>query len=105
MTVIENLQVTNADISESLWSRFQIRDSSIVSSLTDSSGKVSGDRRKGGSKKITVDKIKSLLTNWGSPSQRILTIKSILKVLIYSEQSDQRFAYNNRHNKENRQEK
>ena len=36
-----------------------------------------------------MDKIKSLLTNWGSPSQRILTIKSILKDLIYSEQSDQ----------------
>ena len=51
MTVIENLLVTNANIPEHLLSRLPIRDSSIVSSLTDSSGKVSCGWRKGGSKK------------------------------------------------------
>ena len=89
MTVIENLPVTNADIPEFLLSCLPIRDSSVVCLVTGLSGKVSGGRRKGGSKKLTVDKIKSLLTNLGSPSQRILTIKLILKDLIYSEQSDQ----------------
>ena len=59
MTVIENLQVSNVDISESLLSRFQIRDSSIVSSLTGLGGEISGSRRKGGRNKTTVDKIKT----------------------------------------------
>ena len=65
-TVIENLPVTNSDLPERLLLRLLIRDSSIVSSLTGSSGKVSGGRRKGGRNKTTVDKIKNLLTDCGS---------------------------------------
>ena len=89
MTVIGNLQITNAYISKYLLSRLQIRDSSVVSSLIDLSGNVSGSRRKGGRNKSTVDKIKSLLAHCGSPSQQIFKIKVILKDPIYSEQSDQ----------------
>ena len=57
---MENLPVTNADIYEILLSRLPIRDSSVVSSLTSSSGKVSGVRRKGERKKTTMYKIKNL---------------------------------------------
>ena len=89
MTVIENLPVTNSDLPERLLLRLPIRDSSIVSSLTGSSGKISGGRRKGGRNKTTVDKIKSHLTDCGSPTQQILMIKAILKDPTYSEQSDQ----------------
>ena len=60
MAVIENLLVANADIPEILLSRLPIRDSSVVSSLTSSSGKVSGVRRKGERKKTTMYKIKNL---------------------------------------------
>ena len=38
MTVIENLPVTNAEFSECLLSRIPIRDRSVLSSLTASSG-------------------------------------------------------------------
>ena len=69
LTVFENLPITIVDIPECLLSRLLIRDSSIVSLLTDSSGKVSGGRRKGGRNKSTVDKIKSRLTDCGSPPQ------------------------------------
>ena len=89
MTVIENLRLTIADIPECSLLRLPIRDSSVVSSLTSSSGNVSGGRRKGGRNKSTVDNIKSLFTDCGIPSQQLLTIKSILKNPIYSEQSDQ----------------
>ena len=89
MTVIENLPVTNVDIHESLFSRLPIRDSSVVSLLTGSSGKFSSGWRKGGRNKKTVHKIKNLLSDCGSPTQHILTVKAILKDPIYSEQSDQ----------------
>ena len=69
MTVIENLPVTNADIPEFLLSCLPIRDSSVVCSLTGSSGKVSGGRRKEGQNKSTADKFESILTDCGSPSQ------------------------------------
>ena len=69
MTVIEKLPVINVDIPEFILSRLPIRDNSVVSSLIGSSGKISGGRRKGGRKKATVDKIKSLLTDCGSPPQ------------------------------------
>ena len=46
MTVIENLPITNTDNHESLLSCLSNRDISVVSSLTGSSGKVSGGRRK-----------------------------------------------------------
>ena len=78
MTVIENLLVANTDIPEILLSRLQIRDSSVFFSLTGLSGKVTG-RRKGGRNKSTVDNFKKLLTDCGSPTQQILTIKAILK--------------------------
>ena len=55
MTVIENLPVTNSDLPERLLLRLPIRDSSIVSSSTGLSGKVSGGRRKGGRNKSTID--------------------------------------------------
>ena len=89
MTVIKNLPVTNADIFEFFLSRLSIRNGSVVSSLTGSSDKIFGDWCKGGRNKSTVDKIKSLLTDCGSPTQQLFTIKAILKYPIYSEQSDQ----------------
>ena len=70
-------------------SRLPIRDRSVVSSLTGSSVKVSGGRCKGGINKSTVDKIKRLLIDCDSPSQKWLTIKAILKDPIYSDQNDQ----------------
>ena len=85
MTVIKNLPVTNVDIIEWLLSRLPIRDSSVVSSLTGSSEKLSDGWRKGGRNKLTVEKIKSLLTDCGSPTKQILTIKEILKDPKYSE--------------------
>ena len=85
MTVIENLPVINVDIPESSLSYLPIRDSYTVSLLSGSSGKVYGGRRKYGKNKSTVDKIKTLLTDFGSPTQHILTIKTILKNPIYSE--------------------
>ena len=88
MTVIENLPVTNADIPERLLSRLSIRDSSVVYLLTGLRGKVSGGWRKGGWNNTTIYKIKNLLTDYGSPTQHILTIK-IMKDSIFSEQSDQ----------------
>ena len=57
MTVIENLPLTIADIPECLLSRLPIGDGSVVSSVTSSSGKVSGGRRKGGRNRSTIDKI------------------------------------------------
>ena len=51
MTVIENLPVINVDIHESLLLRLPIRDSYVVSSLTGSSGKISGGRCKVGKNK------------------------------------------------------
>ena len=39
MTIIENLPVTNAEFSECLLSRLPVRDSSVLSSLTGSSGR------------------------------------------------------------------
>ena len=68
MTVIENLPVTNAEFSEWLLSRLQIRDSSVLSSLTGSSGKVSSGRRKGSRNNSIVDRMKVLLTDCSRPS-------------------------------------
>ena len=68
-------------------SRLPIEDNSIVSSLTDSSGKVTG-MLEGGRNKSTIDKIKNMWNDSGSSSQKILTIKAILKYLIFSEESD-----------------
>ena len=59
MTLIENLPITIADISECSLSRLPIRDSYVVSSLTVSNWKVSGGRCKNGRNKSTVDKIKT----------------------------------------------
>ena len=89
MTVIGNLPVTIADIPECVLSRLPISISSVVSSLTGSSDKVAGSRRKGGRNESTVEKIKNVLTDCDSPSQQLLTIKSILKDPVYSDQSDQ----------------
>ena len=89
MTVIENLLVANVDTPAILLSRLPIRDSSVVSSLTSLCGMVSCGRRKGERNKTTVGKIKNLLTDYGNPTQQILTIKAILKDSMSSEQSDQ----------------
>ena len=89
MRVIKNLPVPNVDIHESLLSRLPIRDSSVVSSSTGSSGKITDGRRKGERNKITVDKIEKRLTDCSSPTQQILTIKATLKDPIFSEQGDQ----------------
>ena len=86
MTVIENLPVTNAEFSECLLSRIPIRDSSVLSSLTGSSGKVSSGRRKGSRNNWIVDRMKILLNDCGNPSQQLLTIKALLKDPIYGEQ-------------------
>ena len=69
MTIIKNLHVTNAELSECLLSRIPIRNSSVLSSLTGSSGKVSSGRRKGSRNISIVDRMKILLTDCGSPSQ------------------------------------
>lgn len=89
MTVIENLPVINVDIHEILLLRLPIRDSSVVSSLTDSSGKISGGRHKVGQNKTAIYKIENLLTDCGFPTQQRSTIKEISKDPKYSEQSDQ----------------
>ena len=88
MTIIENLPVTNAEFSECLLSRLPIRDSSVLSSLTGSSGKVSSGRRKGSRNDSIVDRIKIILTDCGGPSQQLLTIKTLLKDPIYEKQSE-----------------
>ena len=82
MVIIENLSVINADLPNDLLLRLSIRNNSVVSSLIGSSGKVAG-RRKGERKKSTIDKIKYVLNYCGSPSEKILTIKAILKDPIF----------------------
>ena len=67
MEIIKNLPITNADLPNNLLSRLPIRDNSVVPSLTGSSGKVAG-RRKSRRKKSTLDKLKHLLNECGSPS-------------------------------------
>ena len=89
ITIIENLPVTNAEFSECLLSRLLIRNSSDLSSLTGSSGKVSSGHRKGFRNNSIVDRMEILLTDCGSPSQQLLTIKSLLKDIIHGEQSEQ----------------
>ena len=89
MIVIENLPFTKVDIPECLLSRLPIRDSYVVFLLTSLSDKVSGGRRKGRRHKSTVYTIKSLLTDYGSSSQQLLTKTLILKDPIYSKQSNQ----------------
>ena len=89
MTIIENLPVTNAEFSECLLSHLPVRDSSVLSSLTGSSGKENNGRRKGSRNNSIVDRMKILLTDCGSPSQQLLTIKALLKDPIYGEQSEQ----------------
>ena len=89
MTIIENLSVTNAEFSECLLLRIPIRDSFVLSSLTGSSGKVFSGRRKGSRNISIIDKMKILLTDCGSPSQQLLTIKALLKDPIYGKQSEQ----------------
>ena len=85
MTVIKNLPVTNTEFSEFSLSRISIRDSSVLSLLTSSSGKVSSGRRKGSRNNSIVDRMKILLTDCGSPSQQLLSIKALLKDPIYGE--------------------
>jgi len=89
MTIIENLPVTEAEFSECLLSRLQVQDSSVLSSLTGSSGKENNGRRKGSRNNSIVDRMKILLTDCGSPSQQLLTIKALLKDPIYGEESEQ----------------
>ena len=84
MKDFENLPFIIADIPECLLSCLLIRDSSVVSSSTGLNGKVSGGRCKGGQNKLTVDKIKNLLTDFGSPTKDLLTIKIILKNPMYT---------------------
>ena len=89
MTIIENLPATEAEFSECLLSRLQVQDSSVLSSLTGSSGKENNGRRKGSRNNSIVDRMKILLTDCGSPSQQLLTIKALLKDPIYGEESEQ----------------
>ena len=89
MTIIKNLHVTNAELSEYLLSRISMRDSSVLPSLTGSTGKITSSRRKGSRNNSIVDRMNILLTDCGSPSQQLLTIKALLKDPIYGEQSEQ----------------
>ena len=56
MKIIKNLPITNVDLPNNVLSRLPIKINSVVSSLTDSSGKISV-RLKGGRIKSTMDKI------------------------------------------------
>jgi len=56
MKIIKNLPITNVDLPNNVLSRLPIKSNSVVSSLTDSSGKISV-RLKGGRIKSTMDKI------------------------------------------------
>ena len=89
MTIIENLPATEAEFSECLLSRLQVQDNSVLSSLTGSSGKENNGRRKGSRNNSIVDRMKILLTDCGSPSQQLLTIKALLKDPIYGEENEQ----------------
>ena len=82
IAIIENLPITNEDLLNNLLSRLPIRDNSVVSSLTGSSGKDTR-RHKGGINKSTIVKIKHLLNYCGSSSQKILTIKTALKTQYF----------------------
>ena len=64
-------------------SHLPIRDNSVVSSLTISSGKFACGW-KSGKKKSAIDKIKKLLNYYGNPSQQILTIKTVLEDLRFN---------------------
>ena len=87
MEIIEKLIITNTDLPNNLLPRLLIRDNSVVSTLTGSSGKVT-NRRKDGKNKPTIDKIENLSNDCGSPSQQILTIYGVLKYLILRAKSD-----------------
>ena len=89
MTIIEDLPATEAEFSECLLSRLQVQDSSVLSSLTGSSGKENNGHRKGSRNNSIVDRMKILLTDCGSPSQQLLTIKALLKDPIYGEENEQ----------------
>ena len=65
IAIIENLSITNEDLFNNLLSRLPIKDNSVVSSLTGSSGKDTR-RHKGGINKSTIDKIKYLFNNCGN---------------------------------------
>ena len=67
MEIIKDLPITNADLPNNLLSRLPIRDNSVAPSLTGASGKVAG-RHKSSRKKLTLDKLKHLLNDCGSPS-------------------------------------
>ena len=56
MKIIKNLPITNVDLPNNVLSRLPIKINSVVSSLTDSSGKISV-RLKGGRIKSTIDMI------------------------------------------------
>ena len=56
MKVIKNLPITNVDLPNNVLSRLPIKINSVVSSLTDSSGRISV-RLKGGRIKSTIDMI------------------------------------------------
>ena len=87
IVIIENLPLANADLPNNLLSRLLIKNNCNVSYLTSSSGKEAG-RHKGGRNKSTIDKIKHLLNDCGSPSQKILTIKAVLKDPIFCSEND-----------------
>ena len=56
MKIIKNLPITNVDLPNNVLSRLPIKINSVVSSLTDSSGRISV-RLKGGRIKSTIDMI------------------------------------------------
>lgn len=56
MKITKNLPITNVDLPNNVLSRLPIKINSVVSSLTDSSGKISV-RLKGGRIKSTIDMI------------------------------------------------
>ena len=70
-------------------SRLQVQDSSVLSSLTGSSGKENNGRRKGSRNNSIIDRMKILLIDCGSPSQQLLTTKALLKDPIHGEQNEQ----------------
>ena len=56
--------------------------------LTGESSKFTGGRLRGKRNELKIDKIKNLLTNWGSPNQQLLTINAVLKDPIFSKEND-----------------
>ena len=59
-----------------------------INILTGESSKFTGGRLRGKRNELKIDKIKNLLTNWGSPNQQLLTINAVLKDPIFSKEND-----------------